>query len=103
MFVLPTLAEGCCNAIIEALACGLPIISSDLDFNYDILDESCAILVEPNDVEGIKKAILRVKNEIGLRRTLQRESIRLSTRLDLKNRCLDILNWMESRQNHVVA
>src|SRR5699024_7768166 len=42
-FVLPTLNEGCCNAIIEAMACGLPIVSSNRPFNDDILDESCSI------------------------------------------------------------
>ena len=38
VFVLPTYNEGCSNAIIEAMACGLPILSSDLDFNKDILN-----------------------------------------------------------------
>lgn len=57
MFVLPTLNEGCCNAIIEALACGLPIISSDKEFNYDVLDETCSILINPIDIQEIKESI----------------------------------------------
>ena len=39
VFCLPTLSEGSCNAIVEAMACGCPIISSNLPFNDDALDE----------------------------------------------------------------
>lgn len=37
LFVLPTLKEGCSNAIVEALACGLPVVSSNRSFNDDAL------------------------------------------------------------------
>ena len=60
VFVLPTLHEGCCNAIIEAMACGLPIISSDRAFNYDILDEKNSILIDPlsiNDISTISRSL----------------------------------------------
>lgn len=61
VFCLPTLKEGCCNAIVEALACGLPVISSDKSFNYDILDESNSILIDPMNVKAISEAIYRLK------------------------------------------
>lgn len=57
VFVLPTLNEGCCNAIIEAMACGLPIISSNLPFNDDILSPSYSIRVNPNNIDEIANAI----------------------------------------------
>ncbi len=58
VFVLPTTAEGCCNAIIEAMGCGLPIVSSDRAFNYDILNEENSILVDPESVDEIDNAII---------------------------------------------
>lgn len=61
VFILPTRAEGCSNAIVEALACGLPIISSDLDFNYDILNEHNSILIDPTSIDELTKAILYLK------------------------------------------
>ena len=36
-FILPTKAEGCCNAIIAAMACGLPILCSDVCDNPSIV------------------------------------------------------------------
>ena len=55
--MLPTLKEGCCNAIVEALACGIPVISSDRPFNDDILDENNSIRVNPENVDAIAAAI----------------------------------------------
>jgi len=73
VFVLPTLAEGCSNAIVEAMACGLPIISSNLPFNTDILDESNAILIDPMKVEEIAKAIQVLRLNAKIKRKIHRE------------------------------
>ena len=57
VFVLPTQKEGCSNAIVEALACGTPVISANLPFNEDILNEFNSIMVNPDNVEEIAAAI----------------------------------------------
>lgn len=71
VFVLPTRAEGCCNAIVEALLAGLPVISADREFNHDILDDSCAILIDPDNVDEIAGAIRRIKNDPALQQRLE--------------------------------
>lgn len=63
LFVLPTLKEGCCNAIVEALACAVPVVSSDRPFNEDILNKNNSILVNPEDVDEITNAIKRFKSD----------------------------------------
>ena len=60
IFVLPTLNEGCSNAIVEALACGVPVISSNKPFNHDILNCNNSILVNPESVEEVAAAIKRL-------------------------------------------
>lgn len=61
VFVLPTLKEGCSNAIIEALSCGIPVISSDRAFNYDILNEHNSVLIDPSNIDDIVSAICKMK------------------------------------------
>ena len=63
VFCLPTLNEGCCNAIIESLSCGTPVISSDRPFNEDILSDRNAILVDPESVDEIAGALERMMND----------------------------------------
>lgn len=93
VFVLPTLNEGCCNAIVEALACGLPIVSSDLPFNYDILDATNALLVDPADVDALTKCICSLRDDPALRQKLGEGSLAKAKTLTLRQRAKNILQF----------
>lgn len=97
VFVLPSLAEGCPNSLIEAMACGLPIISSDLPFNYDILDNDSAILVPPENIGMIASAIKKLKNNSDLRNNLSRASLNKAKELTIEKRVRIILEFIKSR------
>ena len=96
VFVLPTLHEGCCNAIIEAMACGLPIISSDRDFNYDILDSSCSVLIDPTNIIDISEAIKQMKNNPKMREQLSEGSLKKAKNLTIDMRASKIIDFMSS-------
>lgn len=94
VFVLPTQAEGCCNAIVEAILCGLPIISSDRSFNWDILDDSCSILVDPDNQEQINSAIDYLKNNPQKRHELSNGCLNRAKKLTLDSRVDRILEYI---------
>lgn len=97
VFVLPTQNEGCCNAIVEAIACGCPIISSDKKFNYDICDTTNSILVDPDSVEQIAAAINKLKSNKELQDHLRKGSLIKAKKLTLDSRANQILEYMENK------
>ena len=97
VFVLPTLAEGCSNSIVEAMACGLPVISSDLPFNYDILNADNSILIDPNDVSAIAKAITTLRDNVTTRKKMSNCALETARHLTISNRTEKILRFIESR------
>lgn len=58
MFVFPTKAEGLPRVLLEAMAEGLPAISSPVCGIPEILDDNC--MVDFNDSEGYAKSIMQM-------------------------------------------
>lgn len=95
-FVLPTLKEGCCNAIIEAMSCGVPVISSDLDFNHDVLNSHNSILIDPENISAIAEAINQIYSDDIRRKSLSDQSLASSIGLGIQSRAERILSIMNS-------
>lgn len=98
VFVLPSLAEGCSNSIVEAMACGLPIISSDLPFNYDILNENNSFMVKPEDINQIALSIKKVKDDITLRKSMSLGALKTASELTLQKRTERILDFISNKR-----
>ena len=91
VFVLPTLHEGCSNAIIEAMGCGLPIVSSNRPFNDDILTDENSIRVDPLNVDELAASISRLAEDEDLRKSMSVASLNMTMELDLEKRAEKIL------------
>jgi glycogen(starch) synthase len=71
VFVSPTYAEGFSNTILEAMASGLPTVSTHSVGVVDCLrDEDNALLVKPGDVAGLRAALVRLRDDDALRKRL---------------------------------
>lgn len=97
VFVLPTLHEGCCNAVVEAMACGLPVISSNRSFNWDVLDESNSILIEPDSIDDIAGAISRLRDDPMQCRLLSRGALLKAKQLSIDRRAQLVLNFINEK------
>lgn len=97
VFVLPTQHEGSSNVIVEAMACGLPIISSDRMFNWDVLNEKNSILIEPLNVNEIASAIKSLKEDKPRRDSMAKAALETAAGLTIDKRVNRILKFIESR------
>lgn len=54
--------EGCTanNSVLESLACGLPMVVTDVGGIRDYVDESCAVLIPPNNPEKMVEELLKL-------------------------------------------
>ena len=94
IFVLPTRKEGCCNAIVEALAIGLPVVSSNRSFNDDILNDDNSIRVDPDSIDEIATAIVSLKKDPNLRKTMSDYSIKNHNMYSIQGRAHRILDFI---------
>ena len=63
-FVLPSLAEGISNTILEAMATGLPVIASAVGGNGELVrDGQTGLLFPSDDVQALANAIVRLHQD----------------------------------------
>ena len=80
LLVLPSLSESFGLVLIEALACGKPVIGSNVGGITEIINDDVGLLVDPNKVSSIASAIDRLVND---------EDLRLVLSLNARNRAID--------------
>jgi len=63
-FVLPSLAEGVSNTILEAMACGLPVIATAVGGNAELVQqEQTGLVVPSDDVAAMAQAMCRLAQQ----------------------------------------
>ncbi len=69
MLAYPSIYEGFGLPILEAMACGTPVVTS-ITSSLPELAGDAALLIEPSDVDAIAAAVRRLLQDSGLRRGL---------------------------------
>ena len=81
-FVLPSLAEGISNTILEAMACGLPVVATDVGGNGELVQAGrTGVLVAAGDVDGMAQALLQLHDQ-----PQQRLAMGAAGRLEVESR-----------------
>jgi len=99
IYVLPSDTEGMPNALMEAMALGLPVVSTDCPGGGPatlINNRVNGILVPVNDVAAMEKAIDELLKDEKLRNELSKEAIKIKDICDIEN----IINtWIDIIEN----
>jgi glycosyltransferase involved in cell wall biosynthesis len=71
IFALPSRSEGFPLALVEAMFAGLPVVASRVGSVAEAVnDGEAGLLVEPDDVEGLTRALARLRDYPSLRQKL---------------------------------
>ena len=97
VFCLPTLNEGCCNAIVESLSCGTPVISSARAFNDDILNDDNSIRINPESVDEIADAITKLMVDKEKYNSMKKYALNHSGDYSIDARASKIITFIKSK------
>lgn len=84
MFVYPTLYEGFGLPPLQAMACGTPVITSNVSSLPEVVGDA-AIKIDPGDLKQLKKSILSLTKDKEFRKTNIIKGLEIVKRFSLKN------------------
>jgi glycosyltransferase involved in cell wall biosynthesis len=104
IFVLPTLADCFGNASIEAMAAGLPVITTAIGGVPDIVDEGrTGYLLTPGNAQGLSESVRRLVDDADLRSAFgaaarERALARFDARTNA-GRILDLMHTLHEQRS----
>jgi len=96
IFVLPTLAEGSCNAVLEAMSLGVPVITSNISSMKELISEGEGILVDPESIIDIRQSIVSLIEDESLMDAIGEAGYKRSLSFSLNDRAIYIDNYLSS-------
>ena len=99
-FVYPSLYEGFGLPILEAMACGTPVITSDISSMPEVAG-GAAILVDPLSTESISNAIMTLARDEGKRSMLREGGLKRAREFsweDTARRTLEVYSQVLSEE-----
>ncbi len=84
-FVLATLYDSFGIVFAEAMACGIPVVSTNIDTLKEVVD-GCGILVEPKNPDQLAKAMLRLLKNEKLRQELSKKALVQARKFSIETR-----------------
>lgn len=72
VMAFPSLYEGFGLPVLESMACGVPVLASNLSCLPEVAGDA-ALFVDPRDVEAMSAAMLKLVSNVDLRETLRKK------------------------------
>jgi glycosyltransferase involved in cell wall biosynthesis len=98
LFVFPSLYEGFGIPVLEAMACGCPVVSSKTGCTPEVAGDA-AVLVNPHDVAEISDSIARVLSDETVRKSLVAKGLARVRQFSWKKCADETLKLFESVAN----
>jgi glycosyltransferase involved in cell wall biosynthesis len=93
-FVFPSLYEGFGLPVLEAMACGVPVVCSDASSLPEVAGQA-ALLADPLDIDAWTEALGRVAVDQDLRRTLRERGLEQVQRFSWRQTAQETLQVLE--------
>ena len=97
MLVQPVLVEASSHSIKEAMACALPVVTSDISTLREYLDSSVVRLVDPTDIGQISRAVQDLADHPEARKALGDEALKRARGFKSQDRARRVLDWIRER------
>lgn len=91
LFVFPSLYEGFGLPPLEAMACGCPVITSNVSSLPEVVGDA-GLMVAPKDTEELAEAMTRVLNDEGLRRQMSLRGLEQSRQFSWEKAACQMLD-----------
>ncbi|OGS32363.1 MAG: hypothetical protein A2474_04320 [Elusimicrobia bacterium RIFOXYC2_FULL_34_12] len=95
VFVFPSLYEGFGLPILEAMACGCPVVTSDV-FSMPEVAGDAAILINPESIDEISSAIIRIIEDDKFRENLIQKGFKRAKKFNWKKTASETLAVYDS-------
>ena len=75
VLVLPSLSEGCPNVVLEACACGTPVVASRVGAVPELIEDGkTGFIVSPRSISEIKQALVQLMENPSLRQRMGKQA-----------------------------
>jgi len=95
LFVMPSLYEGFGLPVLEAMACGTPVVCSKTSSLPEVAGDA-ALLVDPLDTDALADAIIRTLTDDALRQELRARGLARARQFSWVNAAQQILHIIEA-------
>jgi len=85
IFCFPSKSEGFPKAVLEALACGLPVVANPISAIPELLNSGAGILLENDQPETIAFQVLNILHNPNQYLVMQNEGLNIASKFSLEN------------------